>query len=107
MASLEDALIEFFKSTTVSSAIVRKLAATGKPIHHAEVIEGVNAMMAHLVPDYKFAGTASDVEATLHAFEPTVEKGLELLIGAGIVTEMDSMCSLSEVGEELHRKLSG
>jgi hypothetical protein len=105
-ASLEDALIEFFRRTTVSSAIIRRLANAGEPLLHQELVNNVNAMMVHLLPDYAFAGSAKDVADSLHSFEPTVEKGLELLIGAGIVNESASMCSLSEVGEELHRKLS-
>jgi hypothetical protein len=106
MASLEDALVTFFRKTSVSSAIVHKLAELGRPVPHADLIRAVNAAMVHLVPDYSFAGSAADVADSLHSFEPTVEKGLELLLVAGIVTESDSMLSLSEVGEELNRRLS-
>ncbi|MBW2264199.1 MAG: hypothetical protein JRG91_19715, partial [Deltaproteobacteria bacterium] len=49
-SSLEDALVEFFKSTSVSSAIVRRLASVGEPMPHAELVHDVTAMMAHLVP---------------------------------------------------------
>ena len=105
-SSLEDALVAFFKSTSVSSSIVRKLAATDEPVPHAELVHAVNAMMVHLVPDYAFAGSASNVLESLESFEPTINTGLKLLIDSGIVTESSSMCTLSDVGEELHRRIS-
>lgn len=104
--TLEDALVEFFKQTSVSSAIVRKLASADEPVPHHELVDAVNSMMVHLLPDYAFTGSASDVQDSLHSFEPTVEKGLALLLASGIVVEEESMCSLSDVGQELYRRLS-
>lgn len=104
-SALEEALVEFFKQTSVSSTIIRRLALAGEPMPHAQLVEAVNNIMAHLLPDYSFGGSVSGVEESLHSFEPTVETGLKLLIGAGIVVEKDSMLSLSDVGNELHDRI--
>lgn len=105
--SLEDALVEFFKRTTVSSAIVRRLAAVDGPRPHEELVREVTGMMMHLIPDYKFAASAGGVAETMASFEPTVETGLGLLVDAGIVTETDSSLTLSEAGRKLHDRITG
>jgi hypothetical protein len=102
---LEDALVDFFRQATVSSTIVNRLASAGEPIEHDLLLEEVNNMMIHLVPDYKFAASSGAVMEHLHSFEPTVQTGLNLLLESGIVMQHGTLCTLSEVGRELHERI--
>ena len=85
--TVEKALLEFFSSTTVSSAIIDTLAQAKGPMEIKEI---------HSVVREK-----SHLEIPLTA----VESSLAILLSAGLVAGSKNSFELTELGKELLTKL--
>ena len=90
--SLEDSLVEFFKHTNVSCAIVKTLCDSGGPLKFDSLIEGVNSVLAQSIPDY--------------ALEGAVKSALKLLKTTGWVVKEGAEFKLTDLGQDLASRIT-
>ncbi|MBN2380684.1 hypothetical protein JXM67_12865 [candidate division WOR-3 bacterium] len=89
--SLEDSLIEFFKHTTVSAALLKTFDAANEPLKFDSLTEGVSLRIGKRIPDY--------------ALEGVVRNSLRLLKASGWVVKEDVCFKLTELGQELAKRV--
>jgi hypothetical protein len=89
---LEDSLVEFFKHTNVSCAIVKALYDSGGLLKFDSLIQGVNSVLAQSIPDY--------------ALEGAVKSALKLLKTTGWVVKEGSEFRLTDLGQTLASKIT-
>lgn len=90
--SLEDSLVEFFKQTTVSAAILKTFAAANEPLKFDTLIEGVGLRVGSRIPEY--------------ALEGVVRNALRLLKVSGWVVKEEAEFQLTELGQELAERVT-
>lgn len=90
--SLEDSLVEFFKRTNVSCAIVKALSDSKGPIKFDQLLEAVGLLVADRIPDY--------------ALEGAVRASLKLLKASGWVTKSGAEFSLTDLGRHLAKRVT-
>jgi hypothetical protein len=90
--SLEDSLVEFFKHTTVSAAILRTFYRAGKPLKFDELRDGVGTLLGDQIPSY--------------AQDGAVRSALRLVKSSGWVTKRGSLFRLTKLGEELAERIT-
>ncbi|MBD3286523.1 hypothetical protein GF359_08125 [candidate division WOR-3 bacterium] len=89
--ALEDSLIDFFKHTTVSAAILKTFAAAGEPLKFDALIEGVGLRIGKRIPSY--------------AVEGAVKNSLRLLKSSGWVVKEETQFALTDLGRELAERI--
>jgi hypothetical protein len=89
--TLEESLVEFFKQTTVSAAVIKTFAKVNEPLTFDALSEGVAAFVGSRIPDY--------------ALEGVLRTSLRLLKSSGWVAKSEDGFILTELGRELAGKL--
>lgn len=89
--ALEDSLVEFFKQTTVSAAVIKTFSKANEPLTFDTLTEGVAAFVGSRIPDY--------------ALEGVLRTSLRLLKSSGWVEKSEDGFGLTELGHELASKL--
>ena len=90
--SLEDSLVEFFKRTNVSCAIVKTLSDSKGPIKFDQLLEAVGLLVADRIPDY--------------ALEGAIRASLKLLKASGWVRKSGAEFGLTDLGRELAKRVT-
>ena len=90
--SLEDSLVEFFRHTNVSCAILKALCEFKEPVKFDQLVDRVGSVMTDRIPDY--------------AIEGAVRAALKLLKTTGWVHKSDDGFSLTALGRDLASRIT-
>jgi len=90
--ALEESLINYFKQTNVSAAIIKTFARANEPLSFNILVEGVRMHVGNRIPEY--------------ALENTVRTSLRLLKASGWVVKSENTFELTDLGRELSERIS-
>jgi len=89
---LEESLVEFFKRTTASAAIIKTFASAKEPLKFDALLEGVGFHVGSRIPAY--------------ALEGVLRNSLRLLKSSGWVEQSENEFQLTDLGEELAGRIA-
>ncbi len=91
--SLEESLVDFFKRTNVSCAIIKTLYDADAPIKFDKLVNGVEQVLEGNIPSY--------------AIEGAVKASLRILKATGWLELSETEFQLTSLGSELAGKITG